>query len=147
MHWCGLIRTLLLLLFQNVTGYCSTDSLSITQVVTVMKNTFCGANNSGMELLLLFQNVTGHCSTDSLSITQVVNDMKNTFCGANNSGMELHIMASVLQTYHNMAVQAASIVTDAMERTRMQIISEMLRGLVLDYFRVVRKLCLSVIVP
>lgn len=98
-------------------------------------------------ILLPFQNVTGNCSNDSLSITQVVIDMKNTFCGASESGMELHILASVLQTYHNMAVQAASTATDAKERTRMQIISEILRGLVIDYFRVVSKPCSSVIVP
>ena len=52
--------------------------------------------------------------------------------------MELHIMASVLQTYHSMAVQAASTATDTKERIRMQIISEILRGLVQDYFRLVR---------
>ena len=86
---------------------------------------------------LFFQNITEQCSNDSLSITQVVTDMKNILCGASDLGMERHIMASVLQTYHGMAVQAASTATDTKERIRMQIISEILRGLVQDYFRLV----------
>ena len=83
------------------------------------------------------------CSNnDSLSmIMQVVTNMKNILCGPD---MELRAMASMLKTYHSMAVQVATASdTDELTRTQMQTISEILRGLILNYFRVVSKPCAS----
>ena len=57
----------------------------------------------------------------------------------------LHVLASVLKTYHSMAVQVATATdTDELTRTQMQTISEILRGLILNYFRVVSEPCASV---
>ena len=92
-------------------------------------------------ILLLFQNVVEQCSNDSLSIMQVVTNMKSVMCGPD---MEFHIMASMLKTYHSMAVQVATASdTDELTRTQMQTISEILRGLILNYFRVVSRPCAS----
>ena len=120
------------LLFQNVTGHCSNDSLSITQVVTNVQSILCGADFSRTSPLLF---PSGQCSNDSSS---AVTDIRNVICGTTSSDRELHVKASVLLTYHSMTSQAATATdTDEGIRMHMQNISEMLRGLLRNYFRVV----------
>ena len=76
---------------------------------------------------------------------QVVTKMKSILVShaspsncSGSAGLDLHILASVLKTYHSMAVQvAADASTDESTRTQMQIIIEMLSGLVRNYFKVV----------
>ena len=88
----------------------------------------------------------GQCPNGPLPpITEVVGDMQYPFCGKSGS-LELHDLISVLRTYHSLAIQAASTTTEPAERLSMDIISEMLKGLVQNYFRVVSIALLYVLV-
>ena len=71
----------------------------------------------------------------------IITNMTSVTCGP---GVKLHVLASVLKTYHSMAVQVATATdTDELTRRQMQTISEILRGLILNYFRVVSEPCAS----
>ena len=69
---------------------------------------------------------------------QVVTNMKSIIYSGSAGRLDLHILASVLKTYHSMAVQVAvDTNTDESTRMQIQIIIEMLRGLVRNYSKVV----------
>lgn len=99
----------------------------------------------GIPVLLFFQRaLVDHeqCSNRSLPITQAVGNMQRIFCGASTAGgsskMSLHVITSVLLTYHSVIVKAAT--HQASERTNStttEIVTEILKGLIQNYFRVV----------